>query len=450
MRWKVSTTDEVRPAAVTVIVVLSWVAFAGCASVFGQINAGKDSAPLDLAAIKAEADKLRSEQLAIGAKLLKEFPNDFEALRIMGFVYSSQGDREKMAQCWRKCAELQPNRADVQDQLGRYESQNQSHDKAIEHWQRALAIDAKLPGAHRQIGEALLQSGKPEDAKTYLRRAIEIVSDDSEAHYLLGEVHYQLRDFQPAKQNYARAVELQPTHKQAYYGLIKTCGQLGERDEAAKYSQKFQQLQSATYAADQEYRQRFDDLQKMHEEVAVTCTDAGRLYAGNERLTQAELLWKRACELDRDNPASRKLLGTLYLGQRKAREALEQFKELARLEPAEPDHFQQLGFLEARLGNLAAAERYFKRMLALAPKNAAGYRSLAKFYLNTKREPKRAAQLATTAVKLEPIADSYFVLGWSHAVNGRRDEAAAALQKAREMDPKNATYRQLHEKMHGK
>ncbi len=271
--------------------------------------------------------------------------------------------------------------------------------------------------------------------RTYLQPAIEIDPDDSDAHVLLGEVHYQLNDLQHAKQNYARAAKLQPTRKQAYYGLIKTCRQLGERDELAKYSQKFQELESAIIAADREYRQHFDDLQKIREEVAVTCLDAGRLYASNKQLAQAEPLWKRACELDEDNAASRNLLGTLYLGQRKTREALEQFKELARLEPADPDHYQQLGFLEARLGNLAAAERDFRQMLAVAPKNAAGYRSLAKFYLNTKREAQQAHELATTAVKLEPVADSYFVLGWSHAVNGRRDEAAAALQKAMQMEP---------------
>jgi tetratricopeptide (TPR) repeat protein len=84
-------------------------------------------------------------------------------------------------------------------------------------------------------------------------------------------------------------------------------------------------------------------------------------------------------------------------------------------------------------------------MLAVSPQNAAGYRSLAKFYLNTKREATRAAQLAAQAVKLEPVADSYFVLGWSLAVNGRREEAAAAAQKAIQLEPNNPTYRQLYE-----
>jgi tetratricopeptide (TPR) repeat protein len=445
-----NTTDPVRLVAKMLTAAVVWVSLAGNALGVGQESGTVATSQPDLPAIKADADQLRSEQFAIADRLLKEFPKDFEALRIMGFVYSSQGNREKMVECWRQCVEIRPNRADVHDQLARYEFQNQSYEAAIKHWQRALAIDAKFSGAHRQIGETLVHLGKPEDAKADLKLATEIDPNDSEACFLLGEVHYQLREFQEAKQNYVRATELKPTHKQAYYGLIKTCGQLGERDEATKYSQKFQQLQSATYAADQEFRQRFDDLQKMREEVAITCIDAGRLYASKNQLTQAELLWKRACELDNVNSTARNLLGTLYLHQRKAREAIEQFQVLARLEPTDPSHFQQLGFLEARLGNMAAAERYFKQAVAIAPNNAAGYRSLAKFYLNTKREAKQSQQLAATAVKLEPVADSYFVLGWAQAVNGRRDEAAVALQKAVQMDPKNPTYRQLHEMVRSK
>jgi tetratricopeptide (TPR) repeat protein len=450
MRREFTLTRLVHAAASALVGVAAWIASTGCATVFAQEPVKNAAAQFDAVAIKAESDELRSEQFTVGERLLKEFPNEFEALRIMGYVYSSHGDREKMVECWRKCAELEPNRADVLDQLGRYHFESQDYERAIEHWRRAVAIDVKFPGVHREIGEALLHLSKPEEAKTYLQSAIETAPKDSDAYFVLGEVNFQLRDFKSAKQNYAQAVELKPTHKQAYYGLVKTCGQLGERAEMAKYSQKFKQLNSAMFAADREFRRQFDELEIIRNEVAVTCVDAGRLYAVKERLPEAEPLWKRAAELDKGNPTSRKLLGALYVKKRRAPEALEQFKILARLEPANPDHYQQLGFLEARLGNLTAAERDFKQMLKLAPKNAAGYRSLAKFYLNTKREAELAQQLAATAVKLEPVADSYFVLGWAHAVNGHRDDAAAALQKAVQMDPNNPTYRQLHDMVRSK
>src|SRR5687767_4240291 len=94
MHGQIITTDRVRPAVATLTVAMAGLALAVSASAFGQAAAEKETARLDLAAIKAETEKLRSEQSAIGAKLMNEFPRDFEALRIMGFVYSSQGDRE--------------------------------------------------------------------------------------------------------------------------------------------------------------------------------------------------------------------------------------------------------------------------------------------------------------------------------------------------------------------
>jgi tetratricopeptide (TPR) repeat protein len=84
-------------------------------------------------------------------------------------------------------------------------------------------------------------------------------------------------------------------------------------------------------------------------------------------------------------------------------------------------------------------------MVQLAPNVAAGYRALAKFYLNTKRQSARARELAMAAVKLEPVADSYFVLGWASASNNKLSEARAALSRAIKLDPDNKTYRQLYE-----
>jgi tetratricopeptide (TPR) repeat protein len=89
-------------------------------------------------------------------------------------------------------------------------------------------------------------------------------------------------------------------------------------------------------------------------------------------------------------------------------------------------------------------------MVEIAPRNAAGHRALAKFYLNTNREAALAKKLADKAVKLDPVADSYFVLGWASAKNGKRQQALAALQKAIQLNPGNATYQQLYRTVLGK
>lgn len=126
-------------------------------------------------------------------------------------------------------------------------------------------------------------------------------------------------------------------------------------------------------------------------------------------------------------------------------EAVQLYQELVQLEPNNAAHYQQLGFLQARLGNLAAAEDSLKRMVAVAPQQAASYRALAKLYLNTGQQAATARQLAATAVQLEPVADSYFVLGWAQAQTGQLPEALQAIDKAVGLEPQNATYRQLQD-----
>ena len=400
--------------------------------------------------LKEQADALKAEQYAIGSQLLKEFPDDFDALRVMGYVHSSQGNLDEMFTCWQRCRTLQPNRVDVYDQLARYASRAEKYDDAIGYWQQARRIDPKTPGVLQNIGDALLNLGRTEDAVKVLTQEIEIAPLTSQTHFLLGEAFFQLRDFAKAKSSYQRAVQLEPNHSKAVYGLVKVCGRLGDREEAAAYSQEFQRLETATGQSDQEYRRRYDDLRQMRERLAETCTDAGRVYGRRKNPRQAERLWTRAAAVDPQNAACRSLLASLYTKERKAADAVRQYQELLRIEPENVEHYQKIGFLQARLGHFADAESAFRKMVEIAPWNAVGHRALAKFYLNTNREAALAQELADKAVKLDPVADSYFVLGWASAKNGKPQQAVAALQKAIRLNPDNPTYQQLYEAVRGK
>ncbi len=245
--------------------------------------------------------------------------------------------------------------------------------------------------------------------------------------------------------SYQQAAQLEPQKSRAYYGLIKTCTRLGEKNEVERYAQEFQRVESAIDRADQEARRRYDDLQQIRERLAVTCTDAGRLYGQRENLPLAERLWARAVAVDAKNTASRSYLASLYARQGEHAKAMRLYQELVELDPQNAAYFQQLGFLQAREGDLSAAERSFRQAIRVTPQRAAGYRALAKLYLNTGQKTEAARQLSATAVKLEPVADSYFVLSWANAKSGRIDEALAAIERALRLAPENATYRQLYE-----
>lgn len=392
-----------------------------------------------------EAGALRKEQYAIASRLTKDFPNNFDALRILGYVHSSHGNLDEMFQCWQQCRALEPNRADVYDQLGRYAVQTEKYQEAISYWRQALKLDPRLPGVNQNMGYALLNMGKAQEAVAALQREIEIAPKTSQAHYLLGEAYFQLADFAKAKDSYQSAVRLAPDHKHAYYGLVKTCARLGQTDEASSYAMEFERLESAAAETDLAVRRQYDDLREMRQRLAVTCTDAGRLYNQRDRPSEAERLWTRGATVDPDNTECRNLLATLYQQQGQTAAALRQYQELVRLQPQNVDHYHRIGFLQARLGNFSAAESAFKTMLEIAPNSGIGHRALAKLYLNTNRQTARARELAAAAVRLEPVADSYFVLGWASAQLGKQPEALAALQQAVRLDPNNPTYRKLYD-----
>ena len=139
--------------------------------------------------IKDQANALKKEQYAIANRLLKDFPNDFDALRVMGYVHSSHGNLGEMFNCWKRCLALDPKRADIHDQLGRYSMQIENYDDAIAYWNDALAIDPHLVGVRQNIGSAMLSMGRIDNAVEALQKETAMAPKNSQAHYLLGEAH---------------------------------------------------------------------------------------------------------------------------------------------------------------------------------------------------------------------------------------------------------------------
>ncbi|MCA9211911.1 MAG: tetratricopeptide repeat protein [Planctomycetales bacterium] len=399
----------------------------------------------DLASIRIEADSLKSEQLAIGERLVKEYPDSFNVLRIMGYVHSTHGNLQQMAECWERCRQISPNRPDIYDQLGRHAFSTEAFDDAIQHWEKTLTLDPKFSGVHRRMGEALIAAGKPAEAAKVLEQAVAIDERDFEAHYQLGESLFQLQQYEQAKAAYQRAVAISSQYSKAVYGLVKSSARLAQADDVAKYSKQFQSLEQAAIEADQDFRKNFDDLQKIRSDVAVTFVDSGRIYAADNRTDEALKLWLRAAVIDKQNEMSRNLAAKLYLTQKKPTEALHLLQELVAIDPENAMYHQQAGMLMATAKHFSGAEKHFRKLIELEPKRGEGYRLLAKLYLNTRRNRAMAVKLAAQALKIEPVADSYFVLGWAFAQNNQMEPAEKALRRAIELAPNNKTYQQLFE-----
>ena len=388
------------------------------------------------------ADRIRQEQYRLGELVLNDYPDNFHAIRLMGYVHSSQGNLEEMFKCWQRCADLAPDRADVLDQMAKHAMQAERYKEAIEYWKKALAIDPNLPDAYQFIGECLLNYGRPVDARRSLELATKKNPESAESFHLLGEAWFQSQEFEKAKQSFEKTIALQKNHTNAYYGLIKTCARLGLSDEMAKYAQAFQQLEAAAYDLDQQNRREFDDLASMRQKLANTYFDAGRIYL-EQRPEQAERMWRRATELDIAHISSREALAALYIKQRNAAKAIEQYEALAHVVPTNPAYFRQLGLFYVGMRDFSKAEQALQTLIKLNPQDPMGYRTLVQVYLNTDQKSDLALKLATRATQLQPNAESHFILGLALARNGKREQAIRTVQKAVELAPEKTSYQRF-------
>ena len=392
--------------------------------------------------IKEQAGRLKQEQLQVAQQLADEFPQSFLAYQVLANVHKTQGNQQAFLECLQRCAQLDPKRSDVHEQLGIQTLTLEDYQAAIRHFRQSLSLKPNV-AVQVRLADALRQVGDTDEAQRILT-AVAGHDPTGKASYLLGELLFQQRHWTGAKTAYERALKNQPNHLHALYGMVKVSTQLGDVEAAEEYSAKFEQVQSVVAALNQQQRSTYDDLTELRRHAAQSFTDAGRVYHAQDQTAAAEQLWRRAAAADSRHIACRALLARHYEATKQYQRTIPLYQALIELQPQHLPHYERLGIRLASNGDFAGAERTFQAMTKVPPNAARGNRMLAKLYLNSDRQLEQALLLAKQSVKIDPVADSHFVLGWALAKSNQFTAARTALQRALELDRDNALYKKLY------
>jgi tetratricopeptide (TPR) repeat protein len=388
---------------------------------------------------------LKDRQMELAERVLRDFPASGDACVLMGDLQRRLGRSAQAVEFWQKGLERASDRVEVYHNLGVVAAEKGEPEQAIAFWRRALALDPQRPGIHRIIGRALSDLGRYAEAATELQEEIRLSPQSAESHYLLGETFRQQQDYERAKACYERSVALQPRNANAYYGLSTVCAKLGQLDQAERYRATFAQLR-AGMMQDRGYgHSPADDLARTRRSLAGLSGEAAHLYDAAGQTARAEELLRQATAVEPNNPAPLKQLAAFYQAKGRFPEALAQCERIAQLEPNDPMCHLLLGTLALQLRQAERAERAFRRLIALCPKESVGCRELARLYIDTGRQLPEARRLAGKAVELEPLAENYFVLGLVCQGVHDKPAALAALRRAVELAPANPQYRQTYD-----
>ncbi len=398
--------------------------------------------PRPVADSEHDEHSLRRQALVLADRLLREFPASPDALFLRGLILAKWAYGTEAARCWEECLKLVPGHAAAYVQLGQSAYRAGDYERAAAMFRRAVEIDAKVPAASLGLGEALLDGGRTDEAVLVLAKHIAQWPDSAPGQLRLGEAYLRQRSYQEAKTCFERLTKLEPGFARGYFGLMTACARLGEHQQAQECQAKFGQLRTTDRTVALARKREQGDEPTLRRMLAETYVSAGSLYLAHGLVQEAEDCWKKAAARDPTDAESRRLLAKALIERGDYRSALQPVEELQRLQPKVADYWLSGGRLHASLQQFEAAERSFQKAIELAPKRAEAQATLAQLYVHAARNLAEAKRLAQGAVQLEPTAQYYALLSDACAGNGDRAGALTAIERAVELDPGSAVYRE--------
>jgi tetratricopeptide (TPR) repeat protein len=300
------------------------------------------------------------------------------------------------------------------------------------------------------MAEAFMGLGKLEEAVAILEGAVESSPTSVECWYRLGQAYFRSNAYEKAAMAYQQAVRIDPGFTRAYYGLATVHSRMRREQEAEKYRDQFRRLKRKDLDTLSAQERAYDDRAASRQNVVNTYVLAGQVYLAHEATQQAEEHWKKAAALGPADVDSRRHLLELYEKENRPEQALGVLEDLIEIQPNAMSHYLNLGTLNMRLGRFDAAEKAYRKCQEVAKDRPEGYVGLANLYLGNGRNFAEARELAETAVRLQPIASNYFLLGAAHKHNNDLDRARKAVKRAMELDPENPLYPQRYAELEKK
>ncbi|MFZ2161860.1 MAG: tetratricopeptide repeat protein [Sideroxyarcus sp.] len=236
-------------------------------------------------------------------------PSPQERNRIVAMF--NEGRHEEVAALARTITERFPKNGFGWNVLGAVLKQMGRSADALAPMQKAAALSPGDSNAHCNLGATLQDLGRSAEAEASLRRALKINPDNAEALCNLGYALQSLGRLDEAEASYRRALRIKPDFAVAHCNLGMTLHNQGRLDEAEASYRKALQLNPGFAEA--------------HCNLGITLQSLGR--------PEAEASFRRALEINPDYVDAHSSLGVFLQETGRLEEALEHFRECARLSP---------------------------------------------------------------------------------------------------------------------
>ena len=155
-------------------------------------------------------------------------PAHIDALHMLGVLRHQQGQHAEAADLVRRAADLRPDDAALQLNLGNALKALGQLDGAIERFRNALTLSPTFALAHYNLGNAYSSLGRHEDAALSFSHAVRLQPGDAPSYNNLGNALHALGRHEEAAAAFRTALRLRPDHAGARNNLGMSLNALGD------------------------------------------------------------------------------------------------------------------------------------------------------------------------------------------------------------------------------
>lgn len=341
----------------------------------GYLAAASNLARLDLADKDIKSARSRFEQV------LKHRPKTARAMIALAELAALEKNEGEYVKYIEQAKKTDSKDATARQMLTRYWLSKRDAGKALSEARAALEATGNA-GFHGLIGAAYAMQGDEANALSAYGKWVEAAPKDPRSHYQLALAQFNGKDRGAALKSLNKALSLQPDYAEASISKALLLGHEGRTGEGIKIARELQaRAPKAAEGYHSEAEILFLDRQyvaaaKLYAKAAQLSgqgqpmINAYRAYLAAGQSGDGEKALRQWLETKPDDGQVRHQFALVLLGDKRLKEAEQQYSTLARANPRDVVAYNNLAWVRGELGSpnaLATAET----ALALSPDNPA-------------------------------------------------------------------------------
>jgi tetratricopeptide (TPR) repeat protein len=315
---------------------------------------------------------------------------------------------------------------ELRDNLGIAYYQVHDFSAALHQFRIALAANSGSEPGNLFAGLSLLKMQRPKAALAYLERAHTLQPEAAAPLLAAAQAEIALNQVRSARANYEQATRLEPENAEAWYGLSISDRVLAEQEVKSRKPETSRAFMDAS-------EQAMQRAMKLNPDSVRARMLLGESFRIAEQYEDSLREYRAATAEQPRLAAAWSGLAASYSASGDDENAQKAAARAHELDPEDPDTNALIAAIYLRQGNTANAESFAVHALRIEPDLSGAHVVLAKIYL-AKKQPQQALPELQAAVKDDNDGSTYYLLATTLRELGRREEAASAMQK----------YKQLH------